>query len=211
MSDTATSVKWSFVVDMLEVCNCNYACGCNFAGFPTSETGGCTALIGNRVVEGHCGDVDLAGATFAMAASWPGAIHEGHGSVALVFDPSTTEAQRDAIVAIATNSYGGLPYEILAGTLENVVGVFVEPIDLVINRTRSTMRIGDRARSGVTPFLGPVEPHDEQEVHIVLPTGFIWQDASVGRGTGFEFAFDGFSASYGEDHWACHARTTQHN
>lgn len=211
MSDTATKVQWSYTVDMLEVCNCNYACGCNFAGFPTSATGGCTALIGNRIVEGRCGDVDLAGAVYAMAVSWPGAIHEGGGTAAVVFDPSTTEAQREAIGAITTNEYGGMPWEILAGSLTEVVGIYVEPIELVIDGTNSSMRIGDFATSTMEPFRGPVEPHEVQEVHIVLPTGFIWQDASVGRGSGFQFAFDGFRESLGEDHWACYARATHHN
>ena len=94
MADTATAAKWHYKASYLEFCNCAYGCPCNFNGFPTH--GNCRAVLGLRITEGSLGDVDLAGATVAGAASWPKAIHDGDGTMAVFFDPSTTEEQMTA-------------------------------------------------------------------------------------------------------------------
>ena len=88
MADTATAVKWSYKGTYLEYCNCAYGCPCNFSGFPTH--GNCRAVIVLKLDEGSCGDVDLAGTTVVGIADWPKAIHDGDGTIAVFFDPSTT-------------------------------------------------------------------------------------------------------------------------
>ena len=189
MADTATAVKWHYTADYLEFCNCAYGCPCNFSGFPTQ--GNCRGVLGYRVREGSCGDVDLAGATLAAGYAWPGAIHEGNGTVAIFFDPSTTEAQMRAIGAIFMGEYGGLPHEILATTISTVIGPFVEPVELTVDGTRSSVRVGDKISAAMTPHVSPVDPSEEQEVHVVVPTGFIWRDANAARNTNQRVNVDG--------------------
>lgn len=181
MAETQTKTKWSYKADYLEFCSCAYGCPCNFNGFPTH--GYCRAVVAYRFNEGSCGDVDLAGSSVVVALSWPKAIHEGNGTAAMFFDSSVSEEQRNAIAAIFTNQYGGLPHEIFGPTLTTLLGPFVEKVELKVDGTKSSIKIGDKISVAMTPYTSPVEPHEEQEVHVVLPTGFVFQDARSARNT----------------------------
>ena len=191
MADTQTQTKWRYKGEYLEFCNCAYGCPCNFNGFPTH--GNCRAVVATKITEGMIGDVDVAGAIFAGAFSWPKAIHEGNGTAAVFFDSSTTPEQQEALGAMLTNQFGGMPWEIFAATLTNVLGPFVEKIDITLNGTKSSVRIGDKISAAMTPHTSPVEPFDEQEIHLVLPTGFVWTDALAARNTGQKVNIDGLT------------------
>ena len=182
---------WHYKADYLEFCSCAYGCPCNFNGFPTQ--GYCRAVVVYKIREGTCGDVDLAGATAAGAFSWPKAIHEGNGSAALFFDPSTSKEQMEALGAIFTNQYGGLPHEIFAPTLTTLLGPFVEHVELTMNGTKSSVRIGDKIAAAMTPHVSPVDTTIEQEVHLHLPAGFVFTDAQAARNTGQKVNVDGLS------------------
>ena len=73
----ATPVKWRIKLEHLAACNCNWGCPCSFDALPTY--GKCEAGAATRIIEGRYGDVSLAGLKWAMAATWPAAIHEGKG------------------------------------------------------------------------------------------------------------------------------------
>ena len=62
MTATEQRTRWYLKGRGYEFCNCLPGCGCNFHGSPTSSDGSCQAMVGNEVVEGRCGDVDLSGA-----------------------------------------------------------------------------------------------------------------------------------------------------
>lgn len=204
MADT----KWRYKAEYLEFCSCAYGCPCNFNGFPTH--GFCRAVVVYKISEGNCGDVDLAGATVVGAASWPKAIHDGNGSIAVFFDPSTTPAQQEALGALMTNQYGGMPWEIFAATFTQMIGPYVEPIDLKINGTKSSVKIGDKISAGMTTFVSPVDESQEQEVHIVLPTGFVFTDAQAARTTGQKVNVDGLKYE-DKDSSAFYALVDHHN
>lgn len=204
MADT----KWHYKADYLEFCNCAYGCPCNFNGFPTH--GNCRAVVGYSITEGKCGDVDLAGTKVVMAVSWPKAIHEGNGTGAVFFDPSTTSEQRDAFAAIATNQYGGLPHEIFATTLTTILGPFVEKIDMKVAGTKSSLRIGDKVAAAMTSHVSPMDSSEEQEVHVVLPTGFVFTDGYAARTTGQKVSVDGLSFEDADSN-AFYAKVDHHN
>ena len=189
MADTGTKTKWRYKAEYLEFCSCAYGCPCNFNGFPTHEY--CRAVVAYKISEGRCGDVDLAGAILAGVCSWPKAIHDGNGTIAVFFAPSNTAEQNEAIGALATNQYGGLPWEIFAPTFTTMVGPFIEPIELKLNGTKSSVKIGDKVSAAMTPHVNPVEGSQEQEVHVVLPTGFVFTDAMAARNTGQKVNIDG--------------------
>jgi hypothetical protein len=191
MADTATKTAWRYTADYLEFCNCAYGCSCNFNGFPSH--GNCRGAGAYQIREGSCGDVDLAGIKVVSAFSWPGAIHEGKGTLAAFFDPSTSEQQMQAMGAIFMGEYGGLPHEILSTTVETVLGPFVEPIELVIDGTRSSIRVGEKVSAQMTPHVSPMDASQEQEVHIVIPDGFIFRDGSAARNTGYRVNVEGLS------------------
>ena len=45
----------------------------------------------------------------------------------------------------------------------------------------------------MTPHVSPVDAGEEAEVHVVLPAGFIWQDAMAARTTGQKVNIDGMT------------------
>ncbi len=57
---------------------------------------------GSSSHSGHHGDVDLGGTRAAIMYKWPGAIHEGGGTMQLIIDESASPAQRDALQKILT-------------------------------------------------------------------------------------------------------------
>lgn len=183
--------KWHYMADYLEFCNCAEGCPCNFGGFPTH--GYCRAVVAYRFNEGSCGDVDLAGSGVVVALSWPKAIHEGNGTAAMFFDPSVSEAQRGAIAGMFTNQFGGLPHEIFGPTLTTLLGPYVEPIEFNVNGTKSSIKIGEKVTAEMTTHVSPVDATQEQEVHVVLPTGFVFKDAQAARNLRQTVNVDGLS------------------
>lgn len=41
----ATTTSWELSGRGYEFCNCDFGCGCNFSGFPSSRDGSCRALV----------------------------------------------------------------------------------------------------------------------------------------------------------------------
>ena len=73
-------VPYRITVHNIEACNCDTACGAS-SGFPTSNDGGCEALIGGgEVKEGKYGDVALNGVRYVLVIDYPQAIHRGNGT-----------------------------------------------------------------------------------------------------------------------------------
>jgi len=168
----ATQTPYRIKASMLETCNCDAGCNCNFGGFP--DHGGCEGLIGLRVDEGKIGDVDLAGVKVVMAVKWPKAIHEGDGAAAVFIDESASEAQIGGIATILTGQAGGMPWEILASTLSSVDGPHLKHIEMDVNGRNSGFKIDGVCEARLTPLVNPVTGEDN-EVDIVFPGGgLIW-------------------------------------
>jgi hypothetical protein len=84
MTQANPHTPWRLKVHNLEACNCSNGCGCQFNGFP--DYGGCEAIVGYEVIEGHYGTVDLTGVRAVFGGKWPKAIHEGNGTGVLFID-----------------------------------------------------------------------------------------------------------------------------
>ena len=93
-------VPYRITVHNIEACNCDTACGCQFSGFPTSNDGGCEALIGGEVKEGKYGDIVLDGVRYVLAIDYPKAIHQGNGNVAVFIDDKASDKQAEAMAMI---------------------------------------------------------------------------------------------------------------
>ena len=175
------TTRWALRGRGYEYCNCNFGCGCNFAGFPSSKDGSCRALVGHDILEGRCGDVDLSGVKCAAVVHWPKAIHEGGGKAVFVVAPSTTDQQIDALAQIFSGKLGGMPWEILGTTFE-VAGLVKAPISIEGEGRRSTYRIEGIGEGRGEPFRNPVTG-EEHEADVVLSKGFIWNRGQCGAGT----------------------------
>ena len=74
----------------------------------------------------------------------------GNGRAVFVVEPSTTDAQIDALARIYTGQLGGLPWSIL-GTTYSVAGLVKAPIEIVDNGRHSSVRIPGIAHGHLPP------------------------------------------------------------
>lgn len=174
------STSWQIKGDEFGSCNCIWACPCQFNALP--DKGHCEAIIGFSVREGHFGDTDLGGVKFAAIVHFPGAIHEGNGTIQLVIDESASEQQREAIVNLSSGEHGGTYFEIFSSMMSTVRDPIGAPIQIDVDRESRTgsMRIGDIAESTVEPIKNPVDG-SEHRVRIDLPEGFEYKIAEIGN------------------------------
>jgi len=167
-------------------CNCAYGCPCQFNALPTH--GDCTAIASFEVSEGHFGDVDLAGVKAIGILSWPGAIHEGNGSIEAIVDASATDAQKDAILKIMTGQETepmATMFSVFISTMTTVHDPVFAPIDLEINVENRTARVSVPGLIEVSgaPIRNPVTG-DIHQARIDIPHGFEYLIAEMGAGTG---------------------------
>ncbi len=174
---------WSLKMHQIESCNCSHGCGCQFGGFPSSEDGGCEAILGLSVIEGHYKDIDLAGTKMVFVATWPKALHEGNGKGALFIDKSASQDQVTALATIMSGQAGGMPLEAVAATFVEFDGPNLVDIDMDPQDHNSTVRISGILSAGHTPHINPVTGL-ENRVHITYPEGgFMWNDGFIGKTT----------------------------
>ena len=94
----AVSVEWEIKGTEFINCNCSYGCPCQFNALPTY--GNCRYVAGFQIEQGHFGDVELDGLRAVTMAIWPGAVHEGKGTMQVVIDERADARQRDALAKI---------------------------------------------------------------------------------------------------------------
>jgi hypothetical protein len=197
-------MAWKIKAKYYEACNCAYGCPCNMNGFPTH--GFCEGSIAFQVLEGQRDGVDLKGAKVAGSVKWPGAIHEGNGTMAVFIDGN--DKQQEALVAILTAQDPGLPWEILAATISEVHGPFFEKVEIKDNDTDSQVKVGNKFEIQMESFKNPVDG-DKHEVHMVLPSGFIFKDGKIATTSvnmidadGVTFDHAGNNAYYCDVEWS---------
>ncbi|RJX65323.1 DUF1326 domain-containing protein [Vibrio sinensis] len=172
--------NWILEMHQIESCNCSHGCGCQFAGFPDSDTGGCEALIGFSVKSGHLGNLDLTGIKIVLAASWPKAIHEGNGRAILFIDSSVQEDKINAIATIFSGQAGGMPFEALAGTFSQIEGPIICAIAMNTDDHRPSFSIADIVNVQHIPLTDPMTGEDKK-VSISFPDGgFLWNEGIIG-------------------------------
>jgi len=201
-------MAWRIKAKYYEACNCAYGCPCNMNGFPTH--GFCEGSIAFHVLEGERDGVDLAGAKVAGSVKWPGAIHEGNGVMAAFIDAS--EDQVAALGPILMAEDPGLPWEILAATITEIHGPFLEKIEITDAGNDSHIKVGDKFEVKMESFTNPVTG-EKHEAHLVLPGGFIFQDGAIGttsvmmvNADGVTFDHAGNNAYYCDVEWSSENR-----
>lgn len=167
-------------------CNCAYGCPCQFNALPTH--GFCQAIGAISVEKGHHGDVPLDGLRFGFVFSWPGPIHEGHGSAQAAIDARATPAQREALLKIMsgqdTEPFATV-FSVFASTIETMHEPMVTDIDFDVDVDARRGRISAANLFEVhgEPIRNPVT-QAEHRARIELPHGFEYEIAEVGSGSG---------------------------
>jgi hypothetical protein len=204
----AARTPYRVTLHQIECCNCNHGCGCQFAGYP--DRGSCEFLIGFEMIDGKFGTVPLAGARGIIVCKYPGAIHEGNGTIILFLDRSLKPEQVQAVATILSGQMGGMPWEALAGTVGSFTGPVLETIEMTVNGTHSRYRIPGVLEAEQTPIHDAVSGQDK-EVHIVYPKGgFFWNDGSVCTTSTMKVRYGGVAFEH-PGRYACYARATWTN
>lgn len=170
--------QWKIKGENVSTCNCDWGCPCQFNAKPTHGT--CEALVGFRIHQGNFGDVDLSGLLFAAAAKWPGALHEGNGTIQLVIDKKSSEAQRNAILALASGKNGGTFFEIISAVCPNVLEPMYGSIAFEADREKrvGSVQVEGVGQARVEPIRNPVNG-EEHRARINLPNGFEYKVAEI--------------------------------
>ncbi len=185
--------KWFIDADYLQACNCDYGCPCEFSAPPT--TGNCEGMGVWKIEHGRFDDVSLDGLGLGFAAKWPGAIHEGNGTVCLLVDERANEAQRSALLEIGSGKAGGLPFEILATTFSTMMEPRFVPFDVKLDGLQSSAILGGELRIALESIKNPVTGEPEQ-VSLNHGTGFIFKTAECASAREGSVAVDGMTFSY---------------
>ncbi|MCH7605955.1 MAG: DUF1326 domain-containing protein [Chloroflexi bacterium] len=171
---TRSGPNWRTKGTLLQGCNCDYGCPCNFNAPPTD--GSCDAAWIGYIDEGNYGDARLDGLNFSIGAHWPEAIHLGNGEGFVLIDERADQAQRDGLVAILTGKVGG-PFGILANTITNLHAPQFLPFDIKLDGANSTVRVGSALELEMEPIKNPVSGA-EAYPGVVLPQGILYKEST---------------------------------
>ena len=180
-----TAIEWSIKGPHFVNCNCDYGCPCQFNALPTYRT--CLAVIAWQIDEGYFGDVPLNGLRAVNTYAWPGAVHEGDGSMQSIIDERADPHQRTALAAILQGEGaepGIIMLQIYRAMCPTVHPPLFAPIELAIDVAGRTARLGvpGLVETTVEPILNPVTG-GEHRARIDLPLGKEYQLAEVASGT----------------------------
>lgn len=191
-----TIPEWRITGTLVQACNCNWGCPCEFNAPPSH--GSCEGTWTWHIERGHFGDIKLDGLHFAAACKWPGQIHEGNGEALPILDERGTPEQLQAIGTLLSGQAAGGPWVIIATTLTKVHEPKVVKWDVKIDGPNTTITAGDVLTMNLTPMKNPVTG-DVHEASVSLPAGFTSKE--LHHSTTSEFAVrDGVSYSYpGQD------------
>ena len=169
-----TEVKWTMQGTLLQGCNCDYGCPCNFNARPTH--GHCENSWSGIIDQGSYGDVDLAGLNFSIICDWPAAIHEGNGECQLLVDERANQQQRERLLTILKGE-AGPPWSIL----KNTFSTYYEPqfvhYETKLEGANSSVKAGDFFHLEMESIKNPVTGA-EAFPGIVLPQGLLYREST---------------------------------
>ncbi len=151
---------WKIEGQYMETCTCTYLCPCassNLTARPTE--GDCKAAIAMRIDKGDKDGVKLDGLSFIVIMHSPKAMAEGDITVGLIVDERASDAQVEAISAIATGAAGG-PMAALGPLVGRMAGVEKRPISFEMNGMNFAVKAGELVDQACEGIAGgrPDEP-----------------------------------------------------
>jgi hypothetical protein len=204
-------VDWNMQGWEVANCNCNWGCPCQFNQLPTH--GDCKAYAFVHIDKGHFGDTKLDGLRWGVIAAWPGAIHQGNGTMQIVVDERADAAQRAALEAIGMGKETEpmkVVWSVFAAMTKTFLPTMAKPIDLTadIDGRTATIRVPGLVAGDVTPITNAVTgaPH---RVRVDLPNGFEFAQAEFASGSAkvdgpIPLDFTKTHAHFARVHWSTH-------
>jgi hypothetical protein len=149
-----------------------------------------------EIDEGYFGDTRLDGLRWGCAYHWPGALHEGNGTIQAVVDECADEKQRAALLTILSGreQVDGTFFQIISMIVTNVLTPQFLPIEFAFDLESRTARMAVPGMFETTsePIKNPVtgDPH---RIRVDISNGFEYREAEIAsaatKGTG-EIEFD---------------------
>lgn len=174
------ATDWRLEGEWMKNCNCAFGCPCDFNARPTQ--GYCKGLVAMRIAKGHFEGTRLDGLCFAITVDFPGALHEGNGTIQPIIDERATPEQRQALFDIFSGKHSA------EGTLFQIVSVIVTkihdpvfaPFEFSFDKDGRVARLVARGvlETDVEPIKNPVTgtPH---RIQVVMPEGFEHRAAEI--------------------------------
>lgn len=177
---------WSMRGEYLKNCNCLASCPCDTEGYPSPDAF-CEGMAAMHITDGHFDTVRLDGLHWAGIVHWPGALHEGNGSLVPLIDERASPAQRDALLQILSGKNGGTFFEILAAVCPTVHTPQFVPFTWEFDQParRARMSAGSFLSTLSEPLTVPATGA-AQRVKVLIPDGFEYKEMDVARSVTLE-------------------------
>ncbi|MBO6519717.1 MAG: DUF1326 domain-containing protein [Rhodospirillales bacterium] len=175
---------WMISGPKIGACSCDYGCPCEFNGKPTN--GDCEGMEAMRIDEGYFGDVRLDGIVFAVRFRWPGAVHEGGGTVQAFVDAGASEEQIEALFKIlgGEEQEPTTVFNIYGATIENELDPIFTDIDFEcdIENATGAFTVPKVMDLALEPIKNPVTGLDHR-AQIHLKTSFEFKVGEMASAT----------------------------
>ncbi len=145
------------------------------------------AIAACEIDEGYFGDVRLDGLRAVWIGKWPGAVHEGNGTLQVIVDKRANEAQRQALRKILHGEEtepGATMWNVFTAMSSTVLDPIHAEIqfEVDIEGRRARLVVPGLIESTGEPIRNPVTG-EESRARIDLPNGFEFTLAEMGSGT----------------------------
>ncbi len=171
-------MNWRISGEEFAACNCEWGCPCQFNARPSK--GHCTGGLWMRISEGFFGETRLDGVVWGFMGQWPGAIHEGNGTLVVFIDERASDPQRKALTEIGYGKHSaeGTLFNIFTAVCPRQLEPVIARIELDCDPVKrmASVRIPGMLEASGEPIRNPVtgDPHFPK---LVLPGGFEFKEA----------------------------------
>ena len=142
--------RWTIKGQYMEACSCDFLCPCIPRNATTPATHDfCKVAITFAIESGHFGDVTLDGVRFVFLAQSKAIMSEGGWIGGLIVDASASDAQAEAVTAIASGAAGG-PLAMFAPLLGDFRGVERRPVAFVKDGRNVSVKVEGMLDQSIT-------------------------------------------------------------
>lgn len=174
------ATDWRLEGEWMKNCNCAFGCPCDFNAPPTE--GYCKGLVAMRIAKGHFEGTKLDGLCFAIMVDFPGALHEGNGTIQPIIDERATPEQRQALFEIFSGKHSaeGTLFQIVSLIVTKIHDPVFAPFEFSFDKDGRVARLVARGvlETDVEPIKNPVTGTSHR-IQVVMPEGFEHRAAEI--------------------------------
>jgi len=173
--------SWKMKGQYIKNCSCLATCPCDTIGVPAPNKF-CEGVLGMNIQEGHFDGVSLSGLNWMVAFHFPGALHEGNGTLEAFVDARASEEQRNALLQILTGQAGGAWFEVVASIVTKIEGPHFVNIDFRFDKEKRRARVSVPGFFETTSAPLTIPPTgEEQRVIVQMPGGMEYKEMEVAQ------------------------------